>query len=395
MTVRKFDIVRAVALATFLFAIAVGAILSVLPLYMVDVLGASVFVVGLVEGVAGAVEAVTLIVAGWLSDCLGRRKPLAIVGYGIYALIKPAYLLAGTLAPVACARVADRFAVAVFMAPQQALIGDATTTRRGAAYGMRIAADGIGAMIGPALAMLALGAWGLGYPGVFWTALIASAAAFAVFASGVREGADRLPADHPPADHAPLDWRTLRSLGGACNAVLLAAAGIWLVHLGEVFALLKAMHVGMEKSLIPLVFMTAAGAQAAVALPAGRLSDRWGRTRPLMAGVAVLALALAILALADAAWPVVAAAALLGVHGGLCVGLLSAMVADTAPARLRGTAFGAYHLTAGLAGLAGLAAAGALWDVIGPAATFGLWAGLALVVLVGLVVACRRGALPS
>jgi MFS family permease len=383
--------VRVVALATFLFAVAVGAILSVLPVYMVEVLGAGVFVVGLVEGVAALVESATLIAAGWLSDRFGRRKPLAVVGYGLYLMVKPAYLLFGTLLPVACARVADRFAVAVFSAPQQALLGDAAATgRRGAAYGLRTAADGLGATTGPLLATLALGAWGLGYPGVFWAALIASAAAFVVFAVGVRDVARALPVDRPP-----IDWRALFSLGRACNVVLVAAGGIWLAHLGEAFSLLMAMQVGMSKGLIPLVFMAAAVAQAAVAYPAGRLSDRFGRTRPLMAGVLALAAGLATLAWADGAVPVLVGAALVGVHGGLSVGLLAAMVADAAPPALRGTAFGAYQLVAGLAALVGLAAAGALWEAIGPAAMFTLWAALALVVLGGLWLARRAGALPS
>ncbi|MFQ5763950.1 MAG: MFS transporter, partial [Rhodospirillales bacterium] len=169
-------VVRVIAAATFFFTVAVGAILSILPVYMVEVLGATALVVGVVEGLGSAVEAVTLVFSGALSDRLGRRKPLAVAGYGLYLLIKPVFILAGQLWIVAAARVADRFSIAVFAAPQQALIGDVSAAGgRGAAFGLRAAADGLGAMTGPVLATVALGALGLGYEAVFWIALAAAA----------------------------------------------------------------------------------------------------------------------------------------------------------------------------------------------------------------------------
>ncbi|MFQ5764940.1 MAG: MFS transporter, partial [Rhodospirillales bacterium] len=242
-------------------------------------------------------------------------------------------------------------------------------------------------------------ALGLGYEAVFWIALAAAAVAFAVFTLGVREDRDAA-ADGAAGDaaerpaRAPLRWRAVLSLGPACNWVLVIAAGIWMAHVSEAFAILKALDIGLDKSRIPLVFMTMAGCQAVAAYPAGRLSDRWGRARLLAAGVLALALAHGILAFAESAAFVFAAALLWGGHGGLSVGLLAAMVADAAPPALRGTAFGVYHLVAGMAALAAMAAAGAVWDAFGPAAMFAAWAALSIAVLAGVLMASRWGGLP-
>lgn len=357
---------------------------SLLPLFMVTMLGASAEAVGLVEGIAEAAALVTKLFSGALSDRLGRRKALALVGYGLSALTKPAFPLAGGIGAVLFARFADRIGKGIRGAPRDALIADLTPEAvRGAAFGLRQTLDTVGATLGPLLAVAGMAVLHGNIRAVFWIAVLPAIASVAVLAGGVAEHAT------PPAPGTmPIRRADLGILGTAFWGVAAIAAALSLARFSEAFLVLRASDTGFPATLAPLVPAVMSLAYAFSAYPAGALSDRIGRRRLLAPGLAMLVAADAVLALSHGPAATLAGVALWGLHMGLTQGLIAALVADTAPPRLRGTAFGLLSLVSGAALLAGSVLAGALWDVLSPAATF--WAGAAFAALALAGLAVRR-----
>jgi MFS family permease len=361
---------------------------AALPLFLTGVLGASVATLGWIEGAAEATASVVKVFAGAASDRLGRRKPLALLGYGLAALSKPLFPLAGGAGAVLAARVADRVGKGIRGAPRDALVADLVPgSRRGEAYGLHQALDTVGAVLGPAVALLLLAAWPGAYRSVFWVALLPALAAVALLAFGVREPEASRPA---PLARSPLPRAALARLPARLWLVVGFAALLTLARFSEAFLVLRAQDAGLAAARAPLALVAMNLAFAAVAYPLGRRSDR-GR-RPVAAlGVACLVVADLLLAGAGGR-PTLALAgsALWGVHMGATQGLLSALVAEAAPDDLRGSAFGLFHLAVGAAQLAASAVAGALWAGLGPAATFGAGALFAALALAGLVVPSAR-----
>ena len=358
---------------------------SLLPLFMVATLGANAAEVGVVEGVAEAAALVTKLFSGVLSDRLGRRKALALAGYGLSTLTKPLFALAGGLGLVLFARFADRIGKGIRGAPRDALVADLTPDAvRGAAFGVRQSLDTIGATLGPLLAVAAMAALHGHIRAVFWVAVVPALASVAVLALGVPEHAA------PPAPgRPPIRRADLAELGGAFWAVAAIAGVLSLARFSEAFLVLRAAGTGFPSTLVPLVPAVMSLAYALSAYPAGALSDRIERRLLVAPGLAVLLAADAVLALSRGPAATVAGVALWGLHMGLTQGLLSALVADAAPPRLRGTAFGMLSLVSGAALLIGSVLAGVLWDAVSPAVTFWAGAGFAALALAGL--AARRG----
>lgn len=358
---------------------------SLLPLFMVTTLGTGAVAVGLVEGVAEAAALVTKLFSGVLSDRLGRRKALALAGYGLSALTKPGFALAGSVGAVLAARFADRIGKGIRGAPRDALIADLTPPAiRGAAFGLRQTLDTIGATLGPLLAVAAMAALHDNIRGAFWIAVLPAGLAVAVLAVGVAER--RAP---PAARAAPIRRAELAELGGAFWAAAAIGAVLSLARFSEAFLVLRAADTGFSETLVPLVPAAMSLAYALSAYPAGVLSDRIERRRLLAPGLAVLLAADAVLALARTPAVTFVGVTLWGLHMGLTQGVLSALVADTAPPRLRGTGFGVLSLLSGAALLAGSVLAGVLWDAVSPAATFWTGAGFAALALAGLAVRNR------
>ncbi len=354
---------------------------SLLPLFLVGVLGASVTTVGMIEGVAEATALVVKVFSGSLSDWLGRRKGLALLGYGLGAVTKPVFALAPGAGWVVAARFADRVGKGIRGAPRDALVADlAPAGLRGAAFGLRQALDSVGALLGPLLAAGLMVAWAGDFRAVFWVACIPAVACVLLLAMGVQEP-DR-PATAARLD--PIHRDALRRLPAAYRIVVSLGVVVTLARFSEAFLVLRAQSGGWPVALVPLVMVAMNAVYAGTAYPFGALADRMSHRTLLGASLAVLALADAVLALATRPWAVLVGVALWGIHMGLSQGLLSAMVANTAPAELRGTAFGLFNLACGVAMLAASTLAGVVWDVWGPAAPFvaGLaWCALAVAVL--------------
>ena len=340
---------------------------SLLPLFMVGALGASALVVGVVEGLAEATALIVKVFSGVLSDWLGRRKGLALLGYGLGALTKPVFALASGMGWVLGARLVDRVGKGIRGAPRDALVADiAPPEMRGAAFGLRQSLDTVGAFLGPLLAAGLMLLWANDFRRVFWVAVIPGALAVLLLWVAVRE--PEQPASARRVN--PIQRENLRRLGAAYWWVVVLGAVFTLARFSEAFLVLRAEQSGMPLAWVPLVMVAMNLVYAATAYPFGRLSDRVGHHRLLAVGLVVLIAADLVLA-SSSHWAVVlAGVALWGVHMGMTQGLLAAMVAHTAPADLRGTAFGTFNLVSGVAMLLASVVAGALWDALGAGATF-------------------------
>jgi MFS family permease len=325
--------------------------------------------VGLIEGLAEGTASVLKLVSGAWSDRLGRRKPLAVLGYGLSALCKPLFPLAGSAATVLAARLLDRVGKGIRGAPRDALVADLTTPgQRGAAYGLRQSLDTIGAFLGPLLAVALMVAFAGDMRAVFAVAVVPALVAVAILVLGVREPPQQALAAGAPRPR--LDRATLRRLPAAFWLLMLAVTPFTLARFSEAFLILRAESAGLALALVPLALVVMNLAYALSAYPVGRLSDRVPRARLLGHGCVVLVAANVCLALGDhLAW-VAAGTVLWGLHMGLTEGLIAALVADHCPAELRGTAFGVLHCLRGVLLLAASALAGALWAGLGPQATF-------------------------
>jgi MFS family permease len=350
---------------------------ALLPLYLTVGLGASALVVGVIEGIAEATAQVVKVFSGALSDRLRQRKWITAAGYGMAALTKPLFAMATGPGLVFFARFVDRIGKGIRGAPRDALIADLTPPAiRGAAFGLRQSLDTIGAFTGPLLAMGLMLAWNDDFRAVFWVAVIPGMLSFALIAFAVREP----PREIAPAAATPRFSRALvRALGPAFWMVTLFASLLTLARFSEAFLILRGQDLGLATAYGPLVLVAMNVVYSVVAYPIGRLADRIGPRRLLAAGIAALVASDVALALAPSLAALWIGVALWGLHMGLTQGLLSAMVAHTAPAELRGTAFGVFNLASGAAMLLASALAGALWHYVGPAATFWTGAGLALV----------------
>ena len=357
---------------------------ALLPVFMVSVLGASVFAVGLVEGIGEATASIVKLFSGAISDRLGKRKFLVVLGYGLGALSKPLFALAPTVGWVLAARFSDRVGKGIRGAPRDALIADVTPpAQRGAAFGLRQALDTVGALAGPLLAIGLLALFAGEMRSVFWCALIPGLAAVVVLIVFVREP-ERAP--RPPAAARPrLRWQDLAGLGRPFWAVALLGVVFTLARFSEAFLILRAEGVGLALAWVPLVLVIMNVVFAATAYPAGAISDRVDRRIVLALGLAVLIAADIVLALAANVFAAFAGIALWGLHLGLTQGLLAAMVADTAPPERRATAFGWFNLVSGVVLLFASLIAGALWQWVGPSATFYAGAIFAALALVGMV----------
>lgn len=360
---------------------------SLLPLFLVGSLGASALMVGLIEGLAESTALIVKVFSGALSDYLGRRKGLALFGYGLAALTKPLFAIAPTTGIVLTARLLDRVGKGVRGAPRDALIADiAPANVRGAAFGLRQSLDTVGAFVGPLLAVGLMLLWANDFRAVFWVSVIPGLLAVSLLLFGVRE-----PEQHVGERRAnPIRRENLKRLNPAYWWVVAVGAAFALARFSEAFLVLRAQQGGVAVALVPLVMVAMNVVYAASAYPFGRLSDRINRKSLLAWGLLVLVAADLVLAMGNYWTTVLAGVALWGIHMGMTQGLLATLVADTAPADLRGTAFGVFNLVSGIALLLASAMAGLLWDQFGAAATFHAGAAFSVIALIGLL-ARRQG----
>ena len=349
---------------------------ALLPVFLIGTLGVSATLLGLIEGIAEATAQITKLFSGLISDRFGNRKFLALAGYGMAAVVKPLFPLAESAAAVFTARIADRVGKGIRGAPRDALVADMTPPElRGAAFGLRQSLDTVGAFIGPLAAIGLMIFFADNVRMVLWFACVPALLAVAILAFGIQEPK----ASGAPARKPGLDFATAELLGRNFWLVTGLAGFLMLARFSEAFLIIRASEAGLAARYVPLVLVLMSVVYSLTSYPVGVLSDRIGRRGLLLLGLIVMVGADAVLGFATSINAVFIGIGLWGLHMGLTQGLLSAMVADAAPADLRGTAFGVFSLVSGVVVLIASALAGLLWDMEGSRATF--MAGAAFTVL--------------
>jgi MFS family permease len=351
---------------------------SLLPVFLSTELGASMLVIGLIEGGAEAMALVMRVFSGAWSDWLGRRKPLAVLGYGLGALSKPLFALATQVGMVLAARLVDRIGKGLRAAPRDALVADLVAPeQRGAAYGLRQALDSAGAFLGPLTATGLMLLWADYFHAIFWVAVTPAVLSVLLLVGGVREP------ERPrrPGRINPIRRENLRQLSTAYWWVVGIGALFTLARFSEAFLVLRAQQGGLPLAYAPMVLIAMAAVYALGAYPFGKLADSVSHRKLLAAGLVALVAADAVLASANHGILLWVGVLLWGLHMALTQGLLATMVADTAPPELRGTAFGVFNLAAGVAMLVASGLAGWLWDRVGGTSTFVAGAAIGLATL--------------
>lgn len=354
---------------------------SLLPLFMATTLGASVIIIGIIEGVAEATALILKVFSGVISDYVGKRKGLALLGYGLGALSKPLFAIAPTSGVVFSARMIDRVGKGIRGAPRDALVADVTPPEiRGAAYGLRQSLDTIGAFLGPLLAVALMFVWDNDFQSIFWVAAIPAVLSIALLGFGLKEPRTAVVQKRTN----PLRRENLKKLSAAYWWVVAIGSIFTLARFSEAFLVLRAQQMAIPLFAIPLVMVAMNLVYSLTAYPFGKLSDSMSHSKMLQWGLLVLIAADIVLALSSHWSTLLAGVALWGIHMGMTQGLLAAMVAHTAPPELSGTAFGMFNLMSGIALLLASAGAGVLWEVLGAASTFYAGAIICVVTLVGM-----------
>ncbi len=361
---------------------------SLLPVFLVSVLGAGAISVGVIDGIAEATASVGKVVSGVISDRVGRRRPLVLAGYGLAALSKPLFPLAQGAGAVFTARFVDRIGKGIRGAPRDALIADITpASMRGAAYGLRQSMDTAGAVIGPLAAVALMAALNDDIRAVMWLSIIPAVIAVILILTLVPEPEI---APRRTVRRLGLGRDDLRELSRPFWLVVVFAAVLTLARFSEAFLLLRAEDLGLAVRWVPVVLVVMNVTYTLSSYPFGRAADRMSRASLLATGIVLLIVADVLLAIGDRVWLALLGAAVWGVHMGATQGILSAMVADRAPDALRATAFGVFNLVSGAALLAASLLAGVLWEWAGPAWTFIAGGTFATLALGGLLVLPRR-----
>lgn len=380
MRTRLPSTVWALGIVSLLTDVSSELVHALLPLLLAGPLGASMVMIGLIEGAAEATASMVKLFSGALSDRIGRRKPLVVAGYGLSALTKLVFPLVNGAGIILGARLVDRLGKGIRGAPRDALIADVTPAeQRGAAYGLRQSLDTVGAVIGP-LAAMGLMLWLLDVRAALWFAVIPGVLAVLVLMVYVREPERRV-SDRKAA----LTLRDWRALDAAAWGVIGVAALLNLARFGEGFLVIRMRDAGFGDGFAPLALVLMSLAYTLTAYPVGWYADRVARRALLLAGVLLLIAADLVFALVPGRAGAVFGVLLWGVHLGFTQGLLSALLSDVAPTSLRGTAFGVFHFVGGVALLIASVAAGALWQWQGATPMFLVAAGVALIAAIAVM----------
>ena len=374
--------VIALGVVSLLMGVSSQMMHSLLPLFLVTVLGASTVSVGIIEGIAEATNSMARVFSGTFSDWLGRRKPLVVLGYGLAALSKPLFPLAGDVSTVLLARFIDRTGKGIRDAPRDALLADQLHRNvRGSGFGLRLTLFTIGSVVGPLAASGIMLSSGGDFRLVFWVAVIPAFLSVVVLVAAVTE-----PRNDRLNSARRFSLRELRELPALFWWIVSIAAVLELARFSQAFLLLKAKEVGVETAMVPTFLVLMSAVYGLTAYPFGVLADHMSRRLQFGIGVIVLIACHVVLAIADTIWMTAAGAVLWGLQMGMIQGLLAASVADAAPEHLRGTAFGIFYFVDGVVSLLASSGAGLLWMIGGSGLTFAVGAMLATGVALMIVV---------
>ncbi len=351
---------------------------------MASVLGASMTMIGIIEGAGEAAAAVTKVFSGAISDYLRKRKLVTVIGYGLAAATKPVFPLASSIGWVFAARFVDRIGKGIRGAPRDALVAElAPQGLRGAAYGLRQSLDSAGAFIGPLLAVIFMALLGNEIRSVLWIAVFPAFIAVALLISGIHEPKGT---EIHQVLRKNINLSDVRRLSLRFWMIVIVGSVFTLARFSEAFLILRAQDAGLAVGYVPLVMIVMNLVYSVTAYPAGAAADKFSQRDILIIGLAVLIIADLVLAAGRLPWLVILGAALWGLHMGLTQGLFSKLISDAAPAELRGTAFGIFNLVSGLALLSASIIAGTLWSAFGAPVTFLTGAWFALLAAFGILI---------
>jgi MFS family permease len=383
--------VWAVGLTSFFMDVSSEMVINILPLFLANVLGVQTSIIGFIEGLAEATASILKLFSGWLSDKLGGRKWLAVIGYGLSAVTKPFFYFAASWEVVAGVRWIDRVGKGIRTAPRDALVADSVTQEtRGLAFGFHRAMDTAGAMLGIILALAIV--WlaqkntlvlsQSTFQAIVLVSLLPAFLAVLTLAIGAKDVAVK--------SQRPAPKFSLRGMGRPFLVFLVIVSIFTLGNSSDAFLVLRAQNLGVAVSGILAMLVMFNLIYALVSTPAGVLSDRIGRRRLIIGGWLVFALIYLGFAFARAAWQVWALYVAYGLYYGLAYGSANALVADLAPEHLRGTAYGTYNAVIGFLAFPASFIAGSLWqgagswEGFGPSAPF-LFGGTLALIAAGLM----------
>jgi MFS family permease len=402
--------VWAVTLTSFLTDISSEMLFNLLPIFLFSVLGVRTSLIGVIEGMADSAASLLKLASGWLSDRSGRRKPLAVMGYTLSSLAKPFLYIATTWTGVLAVRFGDRIGKGIRTAPRDALVADSVeANQRGLAFGLHRAGDTAGAVIGLTIALaVVLGRGGVGadlsrstFQVIVLLSLVPAVTAVFVLAMGAREPAacQEVRETVDPQVKGERRLRANRPFTFFLFIIVLFTLG----NSSDAFLILRARNAGLSVAGVLGMMLSFNLVYAALAAPAGALSDKLGRKRLLWTGWSIYVVTYLGFALANAGWQTWMLMGVYGVYYALTEGVARAYLADLVPADLRGTAYGILHAAIGVAALPASVLAGVLWQGIGnwtgwgPAAPFYFGAVLAIcaLVLLGFMPQAERPTSPQ
>ena len=363
----------ALGVTSLLTDISSEMVFTLLPFFMVNVLGVGMAFVGLIEGAAEATSSLLKAFSGWFSDRAGRRKLYAVLGYSLSTSVKPLFAFAASASHILTLRVLDRVGKGVRTSPRDALIADSIRSSvRGKAYGLHRSLDTVGAVFGPLLAFLLFPI--ISYRGVFLSSIIPGLAAVILLIFLVKE--ERGTA----ADKESSSFLAgFRSLSRSFKVYVLVVALFTLSNFSYAFFLLRASELGISASFAPLLYLLFNLVYAVFAFPAGTLADKVGKKPMISFGYGMFGVTCLGFAFASSPLHAVILFMSYGVFLAIADTVQRAIVPDLISANLRGTAFGVLHGAVGLVALPSSFLAGTLWQIYGSAASFLVGAAVSIV----------------
>lgn len=358
-------------------------IYPLLPTFLALSLGASPFAIGIIEGIAESIASIFKLFSGYLSDKLRSRKPLVFIGYSLAAVTRPLLAFVSSWPQVLLVRSTDRIGKGIRGAPRDALIADSVSpAERGRAFGFNRASDHLGAVLGPVAAFVLLYFIAVDssvptlieYQKVFLYASIPVVVGIIIIAFFVREQ------PHKYAEPAVVKF-SLNGFDGNFKRYLVVVAVFTLSNSTDAFLLLRAADAGVSPVAIPLLWMTLHLSKVVSSIIGGGLSDRFGRKQVIIAGWLIYACVYLGFAFVDAWWQAWVLFIIYGIYFGLTEGVEKAFVADMVPARLRGTAYGAYNLAYGITVFPASLIFGSLWYQFGAHVAFIASAAVSLIAI--------------
>jgi MFS family permease len=360
--------VFALGFVSFFTDVSTEMVFSILPTFILTLSGGSLAVLGFIEGLAEALSYSLRSISGIFADRFRRRKLMVLIGYGFSNATKPFFAVASTATDALFIRVGDRVGKAIRTSPRDVLLSEAVSDKKmGTAFGIHRTLDHLGGIVGPILASALMLLFGFGMREVFWFSFIPGIIALILILFFVKEKVSK-------SSNQTKFMQGVKTVLTRDFSLLLVVVGLFSLGAFDFsFVLLKASAANVEAALIPIVYAIINVSQTVVAIPAGQLSDKIGREKVLLLGYVTFLVSSALIGLQlGNALYIFPVAFIFGIYLGIVDPIQRAIVPRYAPAELKGTAYGIYYLTVGVALLVANTAVGALWQYmnISAAATY-------------------------